>query len=134
MGDVVVGSDAYVVVQCEGKECRTPVRKDTLDPLFNTQMMFYVKRPERAEVVLQVCTAFFDAIVQLPCLLHVPTLLAGKHISACWAFTGTGAVVEMVSSRLWHAWGPITESALTHARCMLSVDAGSCKVIINSSR
>lgn len=48
------GSDSCVVVQCEGKEFQTPVRKDTLDPVFDTKLMFYVKRPERAELLLQV--------------------------------------------------------------------------------
>ena len=43
-----------MIAQCEGKEVETSVQKDTLDPVFNAQMMFYVKRPDRAELVLQV--------------------------------------------------------------------------------
>ena len=32
----------------------TPIRKDTLDPAFDTQLVFYVKNPEDATVKVQV--------------------------------------------------------------------------------
>ncbi|XP_065836926.1 calpain-5-like isoform X2 [Oscarella lobularis] len=48
------GADPYVIVSCEGVKARTPVKKSTLDPIFNSQFVFYVKRPRTAKIILQI--------------------------------------------------------------------------------
>ena len=41
-----VGADPYCYVICEGKTARTPVQKNTLTPVFNAKLIFYIRRPE----------------------------------------------------------------------------------------
>lgn len=52
--DISGGADPYVIVGCEGKKSRTPVKKNTIDPIFNSQLMFYPKNPRRSELLIQV--------------------------------------------------------------------------------
>lgn len=49
-----IGADPYCKVTCEGKSVVTPVRQSTLDPQFDNDMVFYVKKPEDAEIKVQV--------------------------------------------------------------------------------
>ena len=49
-----IGADPYCKVTCEGKSVVTPVRQSTLDPQFDNDMVFYVKKPEDTEIKVQV--------------------------------------------------------------------------------
>lgn len=48
------GADPYCKVTCAGKSVISPMRKDTLDPDFDSRFVFYVKKPEDAIVKVQV--------------------------------------------------------------------------------
>ena len=48
------GADPYCKVTCEGTTVLTPICKDTLEPKFNSDVVFYVKKPAEAEVKIQV--------------------------------------------------------------------------------
>ena len=51
---IITGADPYCKVTCGGSTVGTSIRKDTLDPAFDTQLVFYVKNPEDATVKVQV--------------------------------------------------------------------------------
>ncbi|XP_011408714.2 PREDICTED: calpain-5-like [Amphimedon queenslandica] len=48
------GADPYCKVTCGGNTVATSIKKDTLDPAFDTQLVFYVKNPEDATVKVQI--------------------------------------------------------------------------------
>ena len=50
----MTGADPYCKVTCGGKTVVSPIKKDTLDPAFDSQFVFYVKKPEDATVKVQV--------------------------------------------------------------------------------
>ena len=51
---VISAPDPYALISCEGRKVRTPVQKDTLNPLWNTGALFYVRRPQKTRLVVQV--------------------------------------------------------------------------------
>ena len=51
---VVSAPDPYALISCEGREVKTPVIKDSLDPKWNTGALFFVRRPQKAQLVIQV--------------------------------------------------------------------------------
>lgn len=55
--DVVFGggADPYCVVKCEGTTSQTPIVKKTLSPIWQSSHVFFIKKPERCEITLQVC-------------------------------------------------------------------------------
>lgn len=46
--------DPYALISCEGRKVRTPVIKDSLVPQWNTGALFFVRRPQKAQLVIQV--------------------------------------------------------------------------------
>ena len=48
------GADPYCKVNLEGKTVASSVCKNTLEPKFNAQMVFYVKKPTESEITIQV--------------------------------------------------------------------------------
>lgn len=62
------GGDPYVIAECEGEKSHTPVKKDTLDPTFNSHMMFYAKHPQTTEVHFEVCGLHHHVLIKMcPC-------------------------------------------------------------------
>jgi len=57
--------DPYALVSCEGREVKTPVIKDSLDPKWNTGALFFVRRPQNAQLVIQVwdSNVFWDSFM-----------------------------------------------------------------------
>ena len=49
-----IGADPYCKVTCGSETVVTPVRANTLDPNFDSHVVFYVKNPEDATVKIQV--------------------------------------------------------------------------------
>ncbi|KAL4631186.1 calpain-5-like isoform X1 [Arapaima gigas] len=45
--DVTDGADPYVVVACEGRYVQSAVQYNTLEPLFDTRVIFYRKKPRK---------------------------------------------------------------------------------------
>ncbi|CAL9685614.1 unnamed protein product [Knipowitschia caucasica] len=41
------GADPYVIIYCEGKSVRSPIKKDTLEPEFAVSGIFYRKKPRK---------------------------------------------------------------------------------------
>lgn len=55
------GADPYLVISCEGSIVQSTVKKDTLNPLFDTRAIFYRKKP-RKPITVQV--GMFYAVIQ----------------------------------------------------------------------
>lgn len=57
--------DPYALISCEGREVKTPVIKDSLDPKWNTGALFFVRRPQNAQLVIQVweSNVFWDSFM-----------------------------------------------------------------------
>ena len=53
MGTFCVGADPYVIIYCEGQSVKSVIRKDTLEPEFETMAIFYRKKP-RKHLTIQV--------------------------------------------------------------------------------
>ena len=52
-------TDPYCIVKCEGKEYRTPVCRNTIDPVWKWRLTFYRKSGNtdiEVEVTIQLCT------------------------------------------------------------------------------
>ncbi len=49
------GADPYCIVTVGKQKAVTPVQKNTLDPNFNSKVMFFVSSPGGAEVTVEVC-------------------------------------------------------------------------------
>lgn len=41
------GADPYVIISCEGRSVRSPIKKDTLQPEFAISGVFYRKKPRK---------------------------------------------------------------------------------------
>jgi len=50
-----IGADPYCIVKVGRQKAVTPVKKNTLEPKFNTSVQFFLARPETAEVSVEVC-------------------------------------------------------------------------------
>lgn len=46
--------DPYATISCEGRKVKTPVQKDSLNPQWNTGALFFVRRPQKSRLVVQV--------------------------------------------------------------------------------
>jgi len=57
--------DPYALISCEGRKVRTPVEKDSLNPKWNTGALFYVRRPQKTRLVVQVWDSnwFWDSFM-----------------------------------------------------------------------
>ena len=51
---IISAPDPYALISCEGRKVRTPVEKDSLNPKWNTGALFYVRRPQKTRLVVQV--------------------------------------------------------------------------------
>ena len=49
-----LGLDPYALVTCEGKTVRTPTLSDTPNPKWNSGALFFVRRPNKTHLVVQV--------------------------------------------------------------------------------
>ena len=58
---VVSAPDPYALISCEGRKVRTPVIKDSLVPEWNTGALFFVRRPQKAQLVIQVGRVIFPS-------------------------------------------------------------------------
>jgi calpain-5 len=58
------GADPYLVVKCEGKEFKTPVCYDTLNPEWNWRMTFYKSNPN-SDIIIEVknCNTIKDEMM-----------------------------------------------------------------------
>ena len=56
----ILGADPYCIVTVEKTRASTPVQKDTLEPKFNSSVLFYVKHPEMADVKIEVSSLAED--------------------------------------------------------------------------
>lgn len=55
------GLDPYALVTCEGKTVRTPTLSDTANPEWNSGALFFVRRPKKTHLVIQVlCRCFYQ--------------------------------------------------------------------------
>ena len=50
------GADPYCIVTVGKQKAVTPVQKNTLDPNFNSKVMFFISNPVGAEVTVEVCS------------------------------------------------------------------------------
>ena len=50
----IPGADPYCIVTVEKTRGTTPVQKGTLEPKFDSSLLFYIKRPETANVKIEV--------------------------------------------------------------------------------
>ena len=58
---LVKGLDPYALVTCEGKTVRTPTLSDTANPEWNSGALFFVRRPKKTHLVIQVlCRCFYQ--------------------------------------------------------------------------
>ncbi|KAK7925502.1 hypothetical protein WMY93_007812 [Mugilogobius chulae] len=45
--DKTGGADPYVIIYCEGKSVKSPIKKDTLKPEFDVSGVFYRRKPRK---------------------------------------------------------------------------------------
>ena len=48
------GVDPYALIMCEGKTVRTPTLQNTRNPEWNSGALFYVRRPKKTHLIVQV--------------------------------------------------------------------------------
>ena len=48
--------DPYALIMCEGKTVRTPTLQNTRNPEWNSGALFFVRRPKKTHLVVQVRT------------------------------------------------------------------------------
>ncbi|KAJ7355027.1 Calpain-6 [Desmophyllum pertusum] len=46
--------DPYALIMCEGKTVRTPTLKDTRNPEWHSSALFFVRRPKKTHLVVQI--------------------------------------------------------------------------------
>lgn len=51
---IISAPDPYATISCEGRKVKTPVQKDSLNPQWNTGALFFVRRPQKSRLVVQV--------------------------------------------------------------------------------
>ena len=51
---IISAPDPYALISCEGRKVKTPVQKESLNPQWNTGALFFVRRPQKTRVVIQV--------------------------------------------------------------------------------
>ena len=51
-----LGVDPYALIMCEGKTVRTPTLQNTRNPEWNSGALFYVRRPKKTHLIVQVGT------------------------------------------------------------------------------
>ena len=56
------GVDPYALIKCGGKTVRTPTAKDTRNPEWNSGALFYVRRPKKTHLVVQVSLKYSDPL------------------------------------------------------------------------
>jgi len=51
---VLLGVDPYALIMCEGKTVRTPTLQNTRNPEWNSRALFYVRRPKKTHLIVQI--------------------------------------------------------------------------------
>lgn len=62
---VISAPDPYAVICCEGRKVKSPVVKNSLNPTWNTGALFFVRRPQKSRLVIQVSISVMVWIVNL---------------------------------------------------------------------
>jgi len=52
--DLVSGADPYCIIKCEGEKITSSVKKDTVNPEWNTSAIFFRKNPLKNPIKIQV--------------------------------------------------------------------------------
>ncbi|KAJ7354984.1 Calpain-6, partial [Desmophyllum pertusum] len=57
--------DPFALIKCEGRKVKTSVQKDSLNPQWNTGALFFVRRPQKTRLIIQVWDSnwFWDAFM-----------------------------------------------------------------------
>ena len=55
-------------MRCGRKKAVTPVKKNTLDPSFNSKVQFFISNPSSAEVTVEVCVCVCVCVCVYVCV------------------------------------------------------------------
>ncbi|KAK3699441.1 hypothetical protein QZH41_018607, partial [Actinostola sp. cb2023] len=53
-GGASLTPDPYATISCEGRKIKTSIEKNTLEPKWNMGALFYVREPQKSQIVIQI--------------------------------------------------------------------------------
>lgn len=56
---IISAPDPFALIKCEGRKVKTAVQKDSLNPQWNTGALFFVRRPQKTSLIIQVSFKMF---------------------------------------------------------------------------
>ena len=59
---LIPGLDPYALITCEGRTIRTLTISGTSDPEWNSGALFFVRRPKKTHLVVQVRSCMIDTV------------------------------------------------------------------------